>query len=186
MFKDLLKLLVRFVPPYKKYFILNLLFNILSTILTLFSFATIIPILEILFKINQTSYEWMEWGSGNIQEVLVNNFYYLVNDRIDENGASGVLLLMAIILVVMTFFKTMSAYLSSYFIIPLRTGVVRDLRNFLYDKVTSLPIGFFTAERKGDIMARMTGDVGGVENSIMASLEMISKNPIMIIVYLTH
>lgn len=185
MFKDLLKLLVRFVPPYKKYFILNLLFNILSTILTLFSFATIIPILEILFKINQTSYEWMEWGSGNIQEVLVNNFYYLVNDRIDENGASGVLLLMAIILVVMTFFKTMSAYLSSYFIIPLRTGVVRDLRNFLYDKVTSLPIGFFTAERKGDIMARMTGDVGGVENSIMASLEMISKNPIMIIVYLT-
>ena len=185
MFKDLLKLLVRFVPPYKKYFLLNLFFNILSTILTLFSFATIIPILEILFKINETSYEWMEWGSGSAKDVFINNFYYIVNDQVAEYGQAWVLFLMAAILVVMTFLKTMSAYLSSYFIIPLRIGVVRDLRNFLYDKVTSLPIGFFTAERKGDIMARMTGDVGGVENSIMASLEMISKNPIMIIVYLT-
>ena len=184
MFKELLKLLVRFVPPYKKYFILNLVFNILSTVLTLFSFATIIPILEILFKINETSYEWMEWGSASAQDVLVNNFYFIINEQIAVHGASWVLFLMGAVLVVMTFLKTMSAYLSSYFIIPLRSGVVRDIRNFLYDKVTSLPIGFFTAETKGDIMARMTGDVGGVENSIMASLEMISKNPIMIIVYL--
>lgn len=184
MFKELLKLLIRFVPPYKKNFILNLFFNILSTVLTLFSFATIIPILEILFKINETSYQWMEWGSGSAKDVFINNFYCIINDQITAHGQSWVLFLMGVLLVVMTFFKTMTAYLSSYFIIPLRTGVVRDIRNFLYDKVTSLPIGFFTAERKGDIMARMTGDVGGVENSIMASLEMISKNPIMIIVYL--
>lgn len=184
MFKELLKLLVRFVPPYKKYFILNLIFNILSTILTLFSFATIIPILEILFNINESSYQWMEWGSGSLKDVAINNFYYFINEQIAANGQSWVLFLMGVALVVMTFFKTMSAYLSSYYIIPLRTGVVRDIRNYLYDKVTSLPIGFFTAERKGDIMARMTGDVGGVESSIMASLEMISKNPIMIIVYL--
>ncbi len=184
MFKELLKLLLRFVPPYKYNFILNLLFNILSTVLTLFSFATIIPILEILFKINESSYVWMEWGSGSVKDVLINNLYFIINEQIGAHGQSWVLLLMGVVLVVMTFLKTMTAYLSSYFIIPLRTGVVRDLRNFLYDKVTSLPIGFFTAERKGDIMARMTGDVGGVENSIMASLEMISKNPIMIIVYL--
>ena len=184
MFKELLKLLIRFVPPYKYNFILNLLFNILSTVLTLFSFATIIPILEILFKINESSYVWMEWGSGSTKDVLINNLYFIINEQIGVHGQSWVLLLMGVVLVVMTFLKTMTAYLSSYFIIPLRTGVVRDLRNFLYDKVTSLPIGFFTAERKGDIMARMTGDVGGVENSIMASLEMISKNPIMIIVYL--
>ena len=184
MFKELLKLLIRFVPPYKYNFILNLLFNILSTVLTLFSFATIIPILEILFKINESSYVWMEWGSGSTKDVLINNLYFVINEQIGVHGQSWVLLLMGVVLVVMTFLKTMTAYLSSYFIIPLRTGVVRDLRNFLYDKVTSLPIGFFTAERKGDIMARMTGDVGGVENSIMASLEMISKNPIMIIVYL--
>ncbi|MBR4962590.1 MAG: ABC transporter ATP-binding protein, partial [Muribaculaceae bacterium] len=149
-----------------------------------FSFATIIPILEILFKINESSYVWMEWGSGSTKDVLINNLYFIINEQIGVHGQSWVLLLMGVVLVVMTFLKTMTAYLSSYFIIPLRTGVVRDLRNFLYDKVTSLPIGFFTAERKGDIMARMTGDVGGVENSIMASLEMISKNPIMIIVYL--
>lgn len=127
----------------------------------------------------------MEWGSGSAKDVFINNFYYVINEQIATSGQSWVLFLMGVLLVVMTFFKTMSAYLSSYFIIPLRTGVVRDIRNFLYDKVTSLPIGFFTSERKGDIMARMTGDVGGVENSIMASLEMISKNPIMIVVYLT-
>ncbi|MBR2475498.1 MAG: ABC transporter ATP-binding protein, partial [Bacteroidaceae bacterium] len=149
MFKELLKLLVRFVPPYKKYFLLNLFFNILSTILTLFSFATIIPILEILFKINETSYQWMEWGSGSAKDVFINNFYYIINEQIATSGQSWVLFLMGVLLVVMTFFKTMSAYLSSYFIIPLRTGVVRDIRNFLYDKVTSLPIGFFTSERKG-------------------------------------
>lgn len=182
--KDFLKILRRFVPPYKYYLILNILFNILAAVLTIFSFAVIIPILEILFKINEQTYVYMEWGSASMKEVAVNNFNYFFSRMIELHGAGFTLLILGILLIVMTFLKTGVSYLSSYFMIPIRSGVVRDIRNFVYQKIVGLPIGFFTNERKGDVIARMTGDVAEIENSIMASLDMIFKNPIMIIVCL--
>ena len=182
--KDFLKILRRFVPPYKYYLILNILFNILAAVLTIFSFAVIIPILEILFKINEQTYVYMEWGSASMKEVAVNNFNYFFSRMIELHGAGFTLLILGVLLIVMTFLKTGVSYLSSYFMIPIRSGVVRDIRNFVYKKIVGLPIGFFTNERKGDVIARMTGDVAEIENSIMASLDMIFKNPIMIIVCL--
>ena len=179
--KEFFKILTRFVPPYKKYLILNIFFNLLTAFLTLFSFALIIPILQMLFKINDATYTFMEWSSGSIKDVAVNNFYYYVQIIIENWGQSVALATLAIALVVMTAFKTGSAYLSSYFLIPIRSGVVRDIRNAIYNKIVSLPIGFFSSERKGDVMARMSGDVIEVENSIMASLDMMFKNPVMII-----
>lgn len=183
--KELFKLLLRFVPPYKKYLILNIFFNLLSTLLSIFSFMLIIPILEILFKTSEATYSFIPWGEGDLKDVVINNFYWLVSEQIRIHGAIWTLMLLGVWLIVMTFAKTMTSYLSSACIIPLRGGVVRDIRNFVYRKVVSLPIGFFTTERKGDIMSRMTGDVAEVENSIMTSLDMIFKNPIMIISYLT-
>lgn len=183
--KDIFILIRRFVPPYKNYLFLNIFFNILSSALTLFSFALIIPILEMLFKIGgEKTYTYMEWGSGDIQDVAINNFYYFMSNIIEQYGASTSLLILGIFLSIATAMKTGSAYFSSFFLIPLRAGVVRDIRNFVYDKVISLPMGFFTSERKGDIMARMTGDTAEVENSILTSLEMLFKNPIMILVCL--
>ena len=178
-------MLVRFVPPYKRYLCLNILFNLLTAVLTLFSFALIIPILEMLFGLNTTTYSFMEWNSGKVNEVVVNNFYYYVQCIIERYGASTALASIALALVVMTAFKTGCAYLSAYFMIPIRTGVVRDIRNKIYGKIVSLPIGFFSNERKGDVMARMSGDVTEVENSVMSSLDMMFKNPIMIIACLT-
>lgn len=183
--KELFKLLLRFVPPYKKYLILNIFFNLLSTLLSIFSFMLIIPILEILFKTSDATYTFIPWSEGDLKDVVINNFYWLVSEQIRIHGAIWTLMLLGVWLIVMTFAKTMTSYLSSACIIPLRGGVVRDIRNFVYRKVVSLPIGFFTTERKGDIMSRMTGDVAEVENSIMTSLDMIFKNPIMIISYLT-
>ncbi len=183
--KDFIKILRRFVPPYKKYLALNILFNILAAFLTLFSFALIIPILEMLFKINNTVYSYMPMGTGDVKDVLVNNFYYYIQQSVVDWGPSVTLALLAAALVVMTALKTGATYLSSYFIIPLRSGIVRDLRNYMFDKVTVLPIGFFTSERKGDVMARMSGDVAEIEFSIMSSLDMFFKNPVMIIVCLT-
>ena len=183
--KDFIRILRRFVPPYKKYLALNILFNILAAFLTLFSFALIIPILEMLFKINDTVYAYMPVGSGDLRDVVVNNFYYYIQESVSDWGPSVTLALLAAALVVMTALKTGATYLSSYFIIPLRSGIVRDLRNYMFDKITVLPIGFFTSERKGDVMARMSGDVAEIENSIMSSLDMFFKNPVMIIVCLT-
>lgn len=182
--KDFFKILRRFVPPYKKYLILNIIFNILAAFLTLFSFALIIPILEMLFKINETDYVLMHLGDAKLNEVVVNNFYYYTQESIIYFGAGATLALLAAALVVMTALKTGATYLSSYFIIPLRMGIVRDLRNYVYNKILTLPIGFFTAEHKGDVMARMSGDVNEIENSIMSSLDMMFKNPVMIIVCL--
>ena len=182
--KDFFKILRRFVPPYKKYLILNIIFNILAAFLTLFSFALIIPILEMLFKINEADYSLMHLGDAKLNEVVVNNFYYYTQESIIYFGAGSTLALLAAALVVMTALKTGATYLSSYFIIPLRMGIVRDLRNFVYNKILALPIGFFTAEHKGDVMARMSGDVNEIENSIMSSLDMMFKNPVMIIVCL--
>ncbi len=181
---DFIKILRRFVPPYKKYLALNIIFNVLAAFLTLFSFALIIPILEMLFKIKEATYEFMPVGSGSLKDVAVNNFYYYTQESIAHLGPSATLALLAVLLVVMTALKTGATYLSSYFIIPLRSGIVRDIRNYVYDKITVLPIGFFTSERKGDVMARMSGDVAEIENSIMASLDMFFKNPVMIVVCL--
>ena len=183
--KGFWQLLRRFVPPYKKYIVLNVLFNLLTAFLTLFSFALIIPILEMLFGLNTQTYSYMEMGSGKLDAVLTNNFYYYVQCIIERYGQSTALACIAAALVVMTAFKTGSAYLSAFFMIPIRTGVVRDIRNQIYHKITSLPIGFFSNERKGDVMARMSGDVTEVENSVMSSLDMMFKNPIMIIACLT-
>ena len=182
--KDFFVILRRFVPPYKKYLALNIFFNILAAFLTLFSFALVIPILEMLFKIKEASYVYMPLDQGSLKEVVVNNFYYYTQEAVANYGPAATLAMLAAALVVMTALKTGAAYLSSYFIIPLRSGVVRDIRNYVFDKITILPIGFFTVERKGDVMARMSGDVAEIENSIMASLDMMFKNPVMIIVCL--
>ncbi len=181
---DFIKILRRFVPPYKRYLALNILFNILTAFLTLFSFALIIPILEMLFKIKEAAYEFMPIGSASLKDVVVNNFYFYTQQSIEQYGQVSTLAFLAIALVIMTALKTGTAYLSSYFIIPLRSGIVRDIRNYVYDKITTLPIGFFTSERKGDVMARMSGDVAEIENSVMSSLDMFFKNPVMIIVCL--
>lgn len=182
--KEFIKILRRFVPPYKKYLFLNILFNILSAFLTLFSFALIIPILEMLFKIREASYTFMPLGSAPLKDVAFNNFYYYTQESILKFGESATLAMLAGLLIIMTLLKTGTAFLSSYYIIHLRFGIVRDIRNFVYDKITALPISFFTSERKGDVMARMSGDVAEIENSIMSSLDMMFKNPVMIIVCL--
>ncbi|MDE6125329.1 MAG: ABC transporter ATP-binding protein/permease [Muribaculaceae bacterium] len=182
---DFISILRRFVPPYKKYLVLNILFNILASFLTLFSFAIIIPILEMLFKIREDVYTYMTLDGGNsLKDVVINNFYYYTQQVIDAYGPGAALALLAALLVFMTGLKTGSTYLASYFIIPMRSGIVRDIRNFVFDKMVTLPISFFTSERKGDVMARMSGDVGEIENSIMTSLDMVFKNPIMILVCL--
>lgn len=183
--KEFFTILRRFVPPYKKYLILSIIFNILSAILTLFSFAVIIPILEMLFKVKEATYEFMPLGSASLKDVVFNNFYYYTQEALNMWGQSTTLALLAALLIVMTGFKTGATYLASYFVIPMRSGIVRDIRNYVYDKIVTLPISFFTSERKGDVMARMSGDVAEIENSIMASLDMMFKNPIMIIVCLT-
>ena len=182
--KGFFKILRRFVPPYKKQLVLNIIFNILAALLTLFSFALIIPILEMLFGINTETYSYTPWGSASIDKVVINNFYYYVQTIIASSGKSVALACIAAALVVMTGLKTGAAYMAAFFMISLRTGVVRDLRAMIYNKMVSLPIGFFSSERKGDVMARMSGDVTEVENSVMMSLDMMFKNPIMIVVCL--
>ena len=173
------------MPPYKKYLALSVLFNILSAVLNIFSFATLIPLLQILFKTGdaQTATSLMPWALD--KEVLMNNMNYYVNELIAQVGATTTLLFIGLALAFMTFLKTGAYFLSSATIIPIRTGVVRDIRNQLYQKITSLSLGFFSEERKGDIIARMSGDVQEIESSIMSSLDMIFKNPILIIVYFT-
>ena len=185
--KEFIKVLRRYIPPYKKYLVMSFVFTFVSAVLNVFSFAIIIPILEILFKMKEVAHvDFIPWGEANmenIQEVLMNNCNYYLNTLIETSGASMTLLLLGIFLIVMTLLKTAAYFASSASIIPLRTGVVRDIRNQIYRKITALPIGFFTEERKGDIIARMSGDVQEVENSIMSSLDMLFKNPILIIAY---
>ena len=183
--KEFLQVLRRFVPPYKKYLVASVVFNILSALLNIFSFAALIPILQILFQTGdaEAATEWMAWDWGNVQGVLMNNLNYMVNGLISDYGQTTTLLFIGLFLAVTTAMKTGAYFLSSATIIPIRTGVVRDIRNQLYQKITSLPLGFFSEERKGDIIARMSGDVQEVESSIMSSLDMLFKNPILILVY---
>ncbi len=183
--KEFLNILRRFVPPYKKYLVLSVVFNILSAVLNIFSFAALIPILQILFQTGETEAAtgMMSLSDGDLKDVLMNNLNFYVSQLIAETGQAMTLLFIGLFLAVMTFLKTGAYFLSSATIIPIRTGVVRDIRNQIYRKITALPIGFFTEERKGDIIARMSGDVQEVENSIMSSLDMLFKNPILIIAY---
>lgn len=190
--KDFLRILRRFVPPYKRYLVGNILFNILSAILNLFSFALIIPILQILFKIDKGVYtympvviDWANWDSvKTLPEIWKNNFFWFVSDLIEREGGSFTLIILGVFLVVMTFLKVASMYLAFYMMIPIRTGVVRDIRNQINRKITQLSLGFFSEERKGDILARVSGDVNEIEASIMSSLDMLFKNPILISIYL--
>ncbi len=183
--KEFMQVLRRFVPPYKRYLVLSVVFNILSAVLNIFSFAALIPILQILFQTGdaEAATELMAWDWGNAQAVLMNNLNYYVNGLIASFGPTTTLLFIGLFLAATTFLKTGAYFLTSACIVPIRTGVVRDIRNQLYQKITSLPLGFFSEERKGDIIARMSGDVQEVESSIMASLEMLFKNPILIVAY---
>ena len=176
---------MRFVSPYKKYIGWAILLNILSAVFNVFSFTLLIPILDILFKTGENNkvYEYMEWGTAGFKDVAINNFYYYVSQMIQDNGPTTALIFLGLFLALMTLFKTSCYFASSAVMIPLRTGVVRDIRIMVYAKVMRLPMGFFSEERKGDIIARMSGDVGEVENSITSSLDMLIKSPIMIILY---
>lgn len=182
--KDLLMFMRRFAAPYKWNVVGSVVFNFLTMGLTVFSFAFIMPILRILFNLDNTSYVWKDWSSGQFQDVLINNFYWYVTQIIGRIGPTATLALMATALIVATFLKVMAAYMSDYTVIPLRNGVVHDIRNQMYSKIVSLPIGFYTHEKKGDIMSRLLGDVGEIEASVAASLAGLVKNPIQIIGYL--
>ena len=183
--KEFLQLMRRFVSPYKRYIGWAIVLNVLSAIFNVFSFTLLIPILNILFKTGENTkvYEYMERGSEGIKEVAVNNFYYYVTQMIETHGPQMTLLFMGLFLAFMTMLKTSCYFGSSAIMIPLRTGVVRDIRVMVYSKVMHLPLGFFSEERKGDIIARMSGDVGEIENSITSSLDMLLKNPILILLY---
>ena len=183
--KEFLQILKRFVPPYKKYLALSIMFNMLSAVLNIFSFAALIPILQILFddKKQAPVKHLMAWSLDNVKVVIENNANYYIQMITNQVGASVTLLIIGVVLAVMTLLKTGVYFLSSASLMPIRTGIVRDIRNQLYQKITSLSLGFFSEERKGDIMARITGDVGEIESSIMSSLDMLFKNPILIIFY---
>ena len=182
--KEFLIVLRRFLPPYKKYLFFSVFFNVLSALLNIFSFAALIPILQILFQVDGglRANELLPWALS--KEVLQNNLSYYVQELIISTSATTTLLIIGLFLAFTTFLKTMAYFLSSATVMPIRTGVVRDIRNKLYDKITSLSLSFFSEERKGDIIARMSGDVQEVENSIMSSLDMLFKNPILIVAYL--
>ena len=190
--KDFIRILRRFVPPYKKYMVLKIVFNILSAILNLFSFALIIPILNILFKLNDDVYSYKAWvfdpwtweSWKGTPELIKNNFFWFVSDLIEKEGGSFTLIVLGAFLIISTFLKVGTMYMAFFTMIPIRTGVVRDIRNQINRKITELPLGFFSEERKGDIIARVSGDVNEVETSIMSSLDMLFKNPILIIIYL--
>lgn len=193
--KEFIRVLRRFIPPYKKQLTLSFIFNILSAFMNVLSFALIVPILNILFKISDERYQFVPWITNNsasffdkvgqVGGAMKNNLFYYTSSFIEQYGASQTLMFLSIALIILTLIKTGVTYLSSFYLIPIRTGVVRDIRNQINDKILSLPLSFFSEERKGDIIARMTGDVNEVENSIMSSLDMLFKNPILILVYFT-
>lgn len=182
--KEFLQMMRRFVSPYKKYLVGAVLLNMFSAVFNIFSFSLIIPILQILFKINDKVYEFIPWDAqASLQNKVTNNLYFYVTQLIDKYGGSVTLLVLGLFLGIMTALKTSCYFGSSAIMIPLRTGVVRDIRIMVYNKMMSLPLGFFSQERKGDIIARMSGDVGEIENSITSSLDMLIKNPILIVFY---
>lgn len=191
--KDLYRFIRRYVPPYKRYLLLSVVANIISAILNLVAFALVMPILRILFQIDERAKGLMDFADisflnvrdwSRAADILNNNFSYYIGQLAESHGIPYTLMLLSVYLVVMTGFKVGSAYLALYAMIPIRTGIVRDMRVALYDKLLALPLGYFSSERKGDVLARISGDVAEVENSIMSSLDLVLKNPIMIVVYL--
>ncbi len=183
--KEFWQVMRRFVPPYKKYLVLSVVFNILSAVLNIFSFATLIPMLNILFQTGETekATRMMEWDWSRVDDVVMNNLNFYVNGMIDDMGQTTTLLVIGLVLALLTALKTGAYFLSSASVVPIRTGVVRDIRNQIYSKMTSLSMGYFSEERKGDLIARISGDVSEVENSIMSSLDMLFKNPVLIVAY---
>ena len=175
----------RYVGPYKRYVASSLAFNVLSALLNVFSFASLIPMLKLLFNTEQTVYHFIPWSTAGkaLSDIAINNAYYYTSQLVAQYGPAPTLLMIGVFLVTATLLKTSCYFASVATMVPVRTGIVRDIRNTLYKKITSLPLSFFSDERKGDIIARMSGDVGEVENSIMGSLEMLIKNPILIAVY---
>ena len=184
--KEFFEVLRRYVAPYKGYLLGSLLFNILSAVLNVFSFVTLMPMLKILFRIDTQTYAFMAWDAADksFKDVLVNNMYYYTQTWMGEFGASTTLLFLGLFLITATLLKTSTYFASAAIMVPMRTGIVRDIRNSVYHKITELPLSFFSEERKGDIIARMSGDVNEIENSITGSLEMLVKNPILILCYL--
>lgn len=184
--KEFFEVLRRYVAPYKGYLLGSLLFNILSAVLNVFSFVTLMPMLKILFRIDTQTYVFMAWDAADksFKDVLVNNMYYYTQTWMGEFGASTTLLFLGLFLITATLLKTSTYFASAAIMVPMRTGIVRDIRNSVYRKITELPLSFFSEERKGDIIARMSGDVNEIENSITGSLEMLVKNPILILCYL--
>lgn len=183
--KEFWQVMRRFMPPYKKYLVLSVVFNILSAVLNIFSFATLIPMLNILFQTGETekATRMMEWDWSRVDDVVMNNLNFYVNGMIDDMGQTTTLLVIGLVLALLTALKTGAYFLSSASVVPIRTGVVRDIRNQIYSKITSLSMGYFSEERKGDLIARISGDVSEVENSIMSSLDMLFKNPVLIVAY---
>ena len=177
-------MLRRYVRPYRKYLGGSVLMNVLSAVFNIFSFTLIIPVLKIIFQMEEASYSFMPWGSGDFKEVLVNNFYWFVAQYMENHGPIVTLLVLAGLLIVMTALKTSCYFGSTAVMVPMRTGIVKDMRMQIYNKILGLPLGFFSQERKGDIIARMSGDVQEVESSITGSLDMLIKNPILIVFYL--
>ncbi len=183
--KEFFSVMWRYVAPYKKYLVSSLVFNLLSAVLNVFSFLSIIPMLNLLFRLDTSTYRFMPWDTAgeNIKDILVNNMYYATQQIMQSYGASTTLLLIGLFLVAATLLKTSCYFASAGIMVPMRTGIVRDIRSNVYHKITNLPLSFFSDERKGDIIARMSGDVNEIENSITGSLEMLIKNPILLICY---
>lgn len=183
--KEFFRMLRQYVKPYKGYLAGSLIFNLLSAVLNVFSFITIIPMLQLLFGIDQNKYEFIPWSAAgmSIKDIMVNNMYWYTTELMDQYGASTTLLVIGLFLVVATFLKTGCYFASVAIMVPLRTGIVRDIRMRIYHKIVSLPLSFFSDERKGDIIARMSGDVNEIETSITGSLEMLIKSPILLICY---
>lgn len=182
--KDFIRFLRRFARPYAGTLSLSILFNLLNGVMTVFSFAFIIPILQVIFGLQRGEYSFKPWNSPDLIDTVTNNFYYFTGHIIDTQGNSRALAYLGAIFIILTFVKVMTGYLSEYFTIPMRNGVVRDIRNTMYAKILSLPIGYFSNEKKGDIMSRMSGDVTEVEASVMSSLYALFRYPILIIIYL--
>ncbi|MDO4695442.1 ABC transporter ATP-binding protein [Porphyromonas sp.] len=192
--KNFFRTLHRFIPKYKWLVVVNIIFNVFAALLNLISFAMIIPILRVLFRIDTATYKYMPWDGVNllslqglkqVGSIISNNFNYHLVNLIDTYGGATSLIILGCFLVCMTLLKVGASYLSSYFMVPIRTGVVRDIRNDINQKVLGLPIGFFSEERKGDIISRISNDVYEVESSLISSLDMLFKNPIMIVIFLT-
>ena len=183
--KEFFKLMRHYVAPYKRFLFGSLFFNLLSAVLNVFSFASLIPMLNLLFKVDTTVYTFMAWDTAgaSMKDLLINNMYYYTQSIMAEYGASTTLLLIGIFLAFATFLKTGAYFASAAIMVPMRTGIVRDIRSNVYHKITALPLSFFSDERKGDIIARMSGDVNEVETSVTGSLEMLIKNPILLICY---